>query len=167
MDMMWRVNEADWPTALGVYILILRLETPLTFQAGRLGRVALTAGCYAYVGSARGPGGLRARLARHLRPQKRLHWHIDYLTQRAAVTKIHWQVADEPLECRWAQRLLRLPGASAPAPGFGSSDCRAGCPSHLIRLPHDLPDEMFHAILQGSPEQPQHSYGREARMAGK
>ncbi len=42
-------------------------------------RVAvLKPGFYIYVGSACGPGGLRARISRHLcGKRKRLHWHID------------------------------------------------------------------------------------------
>ncbi len=146
--MMIHMNEADWPSEPGVYALVLHVATPQAFPVGRLGLITLAAGCYAYVGSARGPGGLRGRLARHLRPEKRLHWHIDALTQRVAVAQVCWQATAEPLECRWVQTLLRLPGATAPARGFGSSDCRAGCPSHLIRLPDGLPIEALCTILQ-------------------
>ena len=32
-------------------------------------------------------GGLDARVARHLRAEKKLHWHIDYLLERASVTE--------------------------------------------------------------------------------
>jgi HEAT repeat protein len=35
-------------------------------------------------------------------------------------------------------RLLALTGAGVPAPGFGGSDCRRGCPAHLVRVPDDL-----------------------------
>jgi Uri superfamily endonuclease len=28
-----------------------------------------------------------------------------------------------------------MKGVTAPVPGFGSSDCRAGCKAHLYRLP--------------------------------
>jgi Uri superfamily endonuclease len=151
------MNEPCWPSEPGVYALLLELATPHTFAAGRLGLITLPAGGYAYVGSARGPGGLRGRLARHLRPEKRLHWHIDALTQRVAVAQVCWEAASEPLECRWVQTLLRLPGATAPAPGFGSSDCRAGCPSHLIRLPDGLPAAALRTILQDhSPEGIEH-----------
>jgi len=60
-------------------VLILRLPCPATVNVGRLGRVRFPAGWYAYVGSAYGPGGLAARISRHLRPSKPSHWHLDYL----------------------------------------------------------------------------------------
>jgi Uri superfamily endonuclease len=46
---------------------------------GSLGRLQLRPGYYVYVGSAFGPGGLRARIEHHARPAVRPHWHIDYL----------------------------------------------------------------------------------------
>lgn len=161
------VNEADWPPEPGAYVLLLDITLPQAFHAGRLGLVTLTAGRYAYVGSARGPGGLRARLARHVRRERRLHWHIDHLTQRVAVAQVYWRAAREPLECRWAGELLRLPDATVPAPGFGSSDCRAGCRSHLIRLPDDLSVETLSAILQNSPQGDSNPYGGAAIGSNK
>ncbi len=44
-----------------------------------LGRVHIEKGYYIYVGSARGPGGVRARLRRHFSRDKKPWWHIDYL----------------------------------------------------------------------------------------
>ena len=104
----------------------------------RLGQVTLAAGQYAYVGSAHGPGGLRARVGRHLRADKPLHWHIDYLTAAIPVVHVVALASTARLECTWAKRLLVLNGAAVPAPGFGSSDCRNRCPAHLIRLPDGL-----------------------------
>lgn len=92
-------------------------------------------GLYAYVGSAHGPGGLRARVGRHLRRDKPRHWHVDALTALAVVTHVAYVVSPERLECAWAQAVSALPGARIPLPGFGSSDCR--CPAHLFALPAD------------------------------
>jgi Uri superfamily endonuclease len=115
---------------LGTYILFVLLDHQVALSIGRLGDFDFPAGYYSYVGSARGPGGLEARLARHLRAGKRPRWHIDYLLQVATATEI-WQVSSsERLECRWAEALLHLPGATLPVPGFGSSDC--GCHAHLL-----------------------------------
>lgn len=146
--MLFPTHDTDWPVEPGVYALLFELATPLTVAAGRLGQVALTAGCYVYVGSARGPGGLRGRLARHLRRSKRRHWHIDALTAAQPVSAVYWRVAAEPLECRWAQALQQLPGATPGAIGFGSSDCRSGCRSHLIRLPDGFECARLAALLQ-------------------
>lgn len=47
----------------GTYILILSSPARSTIDVGRLGRMTLAHGYYLYVGSAFGPGGLRARIA--------------------------------------------------------------------------------------------------------
>ncbi len=121
------------PAAPGAYALLIRLDAPLMIRAGRLGAVGLAAGCYVYTGSARGPGGLRARVGRHLRAADRTpHWHIDALTAVAPVAEVWWVETGERLECAWATALLALPGTTVPARGFGASDC--GCVAHLLRV---------------------------------
>jgi Uri superfamily endonuclease len=117
----------------GTYLLTIGLDQPVELIIGRLGSFAFRAGCYAYAGSALGPGGVQARLARHARAQKRLHWHIDYLLQRSHLLE-SWQVACRTrLECTWAAALSQLSGAQIPVPRFGASDCH--CPGHLIYWP--------------------------------
>ena len=75
---------------------------------------------------------MRARLARHARTEKRVHWHIDYLRPHARLVET-WQAAGPlRLECKWARVLAALPGASIPARGFGASDCR--CETHLFHF---------------------------------
>jgi len=49
----------------------------VAIRVGKLGVLPLQPGFYVYVGSAHGPSGLRARLAHHLGPGSRRHWHID------------------------------------------------------------------------------------------
>lgn len=132
---MTESDMEDWPALPGVYALVLEVNEPLEIQVRQLGRFELAPGRYAYVGSAHGSGGLRARLARHLRPVKRLHWHIDTLTAVLPVSAVLAVADPRPLECTWVRRLLATPGAGVPITRFGSSDCRAGCPAHLIRLP--------------------------------
>lgn len=82
-----------------------------------------------YEGSALGPGGLAARLQRHLRVEKRLFWHIDHLLTHARV--VTWIVNDSGrrLECAWARTLLSTSGVQVTAPQFGASDCH--CATHL------------------------------------
>src|SRR5690349_8091196 len=69
------------PPDPGVYQLYLDLANATVLEIGRLGRLAFPAGLYVYTGSAL--GGLRPRLARHLRREKRHHWHIDHLLDHA------------------------------------------------------------------------------------
>jgi len=113
-------------------VLILRLPRPATIGVGRLGRFRFPAGWYTYSGSAHGPGGLAARISRHLRSSKSLHWHVDYLRAYARPVKIWYAVGTRKRECAWAQALSELPGASIPVPRFGASDCH--CPAHLIHF---------------------------------
>jgi Uri superfamily endonuclease len=133
--MMTDMNSAIWPAEPGTYALLVDVADALGLTVGMLGAIRLPSGRYAYVGSAHGPGGLNGRLARHMRRDRRRHWHIDYLTDAAVVSYVYFLARIERLECLWSQRLLGLNGATAPAPGFGSSDCRTGCLAHLIRLP--------------------------------
>jgi Uri superfamily endonuclease len=64
----------------GVYVVVFRLGGWYRGPLGRRLWVELPPGVYAYVGSAWGPGGLGARLRRHLcGSRRRLWWHIDYL----------------------------------------------------------------------------------------
>ena len=79
------------PACPGLYLLILRLDRDLDLTIGALVRCLLRPGFYCYVGSAMGPGGLRARVMRHYRctdcgtsgKKKRLHWHIDFVLEHA------------------------------------------------------------------------------------
>nr|WP_281250602.1 GIY-YIG nuclease family protein [Thioalkalivibrio denitrificans] len=94
---------------------------------GRLGTFELSAGYYTYTGSAR--RGMAARLKRHLSRDKRLRWHIDYLLAHPRVTVVDVALFDEA-ECVVNRR---VPGEVI-VPGFGASDCRAGCGAHLLKV---------------------------------
>ena len=110
--------------AKGSYVLLVELTTGKDIFVGKLGYVSFPKASYAYVGSAM--NGLRARLARHLRRKKKLHWHIDYLLKEAEVKEIILCQGEERVECSLAQALA---GKFQSVPGFGSSDCK--CRSHL------------------------------------
>jgi Uri superfamily endonuclease len=120
------------PRQPGTYVLILRLPNPATIDVGRLGERRFPAGWYAYVGSARGPGGLAARISRHLRSSKPSLWHIDYLRHKARPVEVWYATGVQKRECAWAHALSNLPGALVPVPRFGASDCR--CSSHLVHF---------------------------------
>lgn len=136
------------PEQPGTYALILRLAAPATFVYRR--RVSeASAGRYVYIGSARGPGGVRGRLGRHIRGAGQPRWHVDALREVARVEGWAYTLAAEPLECGWVRALLGQPGVYAPWLGFGSSDCRQGCPAHLLAVPDDL--DLEHVLRSGSP----------------
>ena len=114
----------------GTYVLVMRLPGRSSLAIGGLGICEFNAGYYLYVGSALGPGGLRARLLRHARRDKRRHWHIDYLLDAAELLEIWISVSDERRECHLAHASAALPGGSVPVSRFGASDCR--CQAHLV-----------------------------------
>jgi Uri superfamily endonuclease len=125
----------DLPSFHGAYVLHLLISRVQAIPIGRLGQQRLPGGHYFYVGSARGAGGLRARVGRHLRGESVPHWHIDYLRAVAEVREVFYTVTDSPLECAWSQALAQLPDAFIPVPHFGDTDCRSGCAAHLIGFP--------------------------------
>jgi Uri superfamily endonuclease len=134
----------------GTYVLALWLDAPQRISVGRLGEIEFPAGWYLYVGSALGPGGLQARLARHhqrLGMGKRLHWHVDYVREWAAWHGAWTRTSQQRLECDWLATLRGLPGAEIVAPGFGASDCR--CPAHLLHVAA-LPDDSWFAATLGA-----------------
>ena len=112
----------------GTYALIIELKSETAVAVGRLGKLVFPKVYYAYFGSAL--SGLSARINRHLRPDKQLHWHIDYLLQFAEIVEIWYISSDRRLECVLCREARELFDSEDIAPGFGSSDCR--CPSHLL-----------------------------------
>ena len=114
-------------TADRTYQLHILVSRPLLLVVGRLGVIDFPPGLYVYTGSAR--RNLDARVKRHLRRDKRLRWHIDYLLAGQGV-RIVEVVRSSLEECRLNQDT----GGAIVAPGFGSSDCRHGCGSHLKYL---------------------------------
>jgi len=134
------------PRTPGTYLLLFRVTTATHINIGRLGHLRLTPGVYVYVGSARGPGGLSARIRRHLRREKRLHWHIDYITQQLSPTAILFTTHPHVTECGWVHTLLPLPGTETPLPGLGNSDCRAGCPAHFLRISEHVAQNLLNLL---------------------
>ena len=117
----------------GTYVLGLGLDRASIVRIGALGPRSFGPGFYLYVGSARGPGGLRARLAHHRRRAERPHWHVDYFRGYASVICVWTARGRDRMECDWAGRLLEVSAVTGATPGFGASDC--GCATHLLEAP--------------------------------
>lgn len=130
----------------GTYALLMRFVQAANVEVGRLGTFAFPPGYYLYLGSARGPGGLAARLGRHRRRVKKLHWHVDYLLQHAELVEVWSAISGERLECRWAEVARELAGARVVIPCFGASDCR--CPAHLYHFDHRPDFALFKATVE-------------------
>ena len=122
-----RIDEI--PRAPGAYALLIRLAGPVSFARRAIGPAQLS-GWLVYAGSARGPGGLRARLGRHFRPGKQVRWHVDELTNAAA--DLFALAIPGGSECAIVASLTQSGHFATALPGFGSSDCRV-CRAHLLR----------------------------------
>lgn len=120
------------PPESGIYQLLFHLSSSIRTRIGALGVFDFSSGYYVYTGSAR--RALPGRVQRHLQPQKICRWHLDYLTTREAFVPVGIRCSSHGVgkECEMNRRLLKLRGASVPVRGFGSSDCRAHCPAHLV-----------------------------------
>lgn len=129
----------------GTYLLIMVLQNDTLITVGKLGTIDFKKGWYAYIGSAF--NGLDQRLQRHLRQQKKVHWHIDYLLASSTIVSIFFKENTQKEECRIAQVFQRKFTSIA---GFGCSDCY--CPSHLFfgssaeftTIAHDLRMTPYH-----------------------
>jgi sugar fermentation stimulation protein A len=109
----------------GSYILLIELPKAQMISVGRLETISFPRGYYAYVGSAM--GGIKGRLGRHFGANKKTHWHIDYLLEKASINGAIVCETEDKSECNIAQALDVQFDA---IPGFGSSDCK--CRSHLF-----------------------------------
>ncbi len=128
----------------GSYVLIISLDRSQTISVGSRGEMVFSKGYYAYSGSAL--NSLEARVARHLRIEKRMHWHIDYLLEQARVESVWIVNSSDRLECKTATEFAAI---GSPVKGFGCSDCRCG--SHLFyhgdrRILEEKLDELGYTV---------------------
>lgn len=123
------VDRSPLPARPGAYLLVCRLAAPLEALPARFADHRLAPGWYVYAGSANGPGGIAARLGRHLTGTGKKRWHIDALTGTgAARAGFAYPGANE---CDLVGGLFASGAFTQPLNGFGSSDCRQ-CASHLL-----------------------------------
>lgn len=110
------------------YQLIIDVRRPIARVIGGLGTFSFPAGHYVYTGSAQ--RAFEARMARHCRKGgKTLRWHIDYLLEASGVNVVE-VIRSRRAECSLNQRVE----GRMLVPGFGASDCHAGCGAHLKYL---------------------------------
>ena len=124
--------HTNLPPLPGTYALILSSPAPRSVVVGKLGTLKLKPGFYIYVGSAFGPGGLRARIGHHLQIARHPHWHLDYIGRYLELVEIWYTFDTAHREHQWATILAKTRGATIPLIGFGSSDCC--CQSHLWKF---------------------------------
>jgi Uri superfamily endonuclease len=130
----------------GTYALVMHCRQNISIRIGRWGLLAVQPGYYIYVGSAFGPGGVQARVARHCRTDKTLHWHIDYLRKVVTPLAVWCSYEPAPLEHAWARALSKMESVS-PIVNFGCSDC--SCETHLFRTAKKPRLADFSSLLDG------------------
>lgn len=126
----------------GIYLLVFKLKNKEKLKIGGLGERIFEKGFYIYVGSAM--NNLTKRINRHLRKDKKLKWHIDYLISKAQNLKVIPIRTFEKLECKLAEELSLI--SQKTIPDFGASDCR--CKSHLFYFSKNpLEKEEFQRLI--------------------
>ncbi|MGB9617311.1 MAG: DUF123 domain-containing protein, partial [Desulfomonilaceae bacterium] len=68
----------------GVYAIIIYVKDNINVNLAKNIHL-FTPGYYVYLGSAKQYGGIESRVNRHLKKNKKLRWHIDYLTSNSLV----------------------------------------------------------------------------------
>jgi len=136
----------------GVYTLIIYLNKETSLKMQKLDCFKLQKGYYTYTGSAvgYGPVSLKKRVARHLKKRKVRHWHIDFLiaNKNATVVDVVAAESDVNRECQVNKVIMNIDGATVPIAGFGASDCKQHCKSHLVRFPEErLKEKIVNAYM--------------------
>ena len=113
----------------GIYLLIIEIKKQTRIKVGALGFIQFKKGIYYYVGSAQ--NNLEKRVQRHLKKEKKLHWHIDYLlkNKNTRIKKVLIKIANKDQECITAKKLKKT---ETSIPKFGCSDCK--CSAHLFKI---------------------------------
>lgn len=141
--------EKGIPEGKGTYVLVIRAREPVALRAGALGRIQLPRGWLMYVGSAMGPGGLRARVGRHFAASGRPRWHVDHLVRVLRPVEAWVAHTAAGREALWLRGLLTLSGVVPAAAGFGASDSAA--PTHLVHSRRRPSLAAFRACLAAAP----------------
>ncbi|ASJ16777.1 endonuclease [Thermococcus chitonophagus] len=123
----------------GSYILLLYLPQDSEIKT-RAKIFALKRGYYAYVGSAM--NSLEKRVERHFKKEKRLHWHIDYLTLKTEPLTAYLIPSSVRLEEILSKEIAKI---GEVVRGFGASDLNV--PGNLFYFNHD-PRYLVEKLLQ-------------------
>lgn len=118
----------------GAYVLIIDLLENISFQLKSLGPVSFEKGTWIYIGSAMGNGStsLENRIRRHFRKEKTIHWHIDHLLKSGSKIRCSiWSESPESVECDISKSIERMEHTFPGPKGFGASDCKNKCFTHL------------------------------------
>ncbi|MBT1247744.1 MULTISPECIES: GIY-YIG nuclease family protein [Thermosipho] len=114
----------------GIYLLFITVKKDIKVKVGSLGEIKIKKGLYVYVGSAQ--NNLEQRIKRHTLKEKKLFWHIDYITSHPYVEIIGAILINGPkslepnIACKLSQKFPHIKK-------FGATDDNA-CNSHLFKI---------------------------------
>ncbi len=134
----------------GTYLLEIHAVKPFEIKAKKFLGVKFPEGYYYYSGSAQ--KNYEGRLQRHIKPFKRIHWHIDHLTTVPTnkITRIFlFENAPRETECRIVQDLIARFSLSEEFKGFGNSDCKT-CGTHLLYSEKPINHNHFISLYQST-----------------
>ena len=109
------------------YQIFFEMHCGCAIVVGKLGEFSFPAGSYVYTGSAK--KRIRGRILRHLSSTKKLRWHIDYLLAPRGTVISRIKLFDKE-ECE----VNKETKGEIIVPGFGATDCKSKCSSHLKLL---------------------------------
>jgi Uri superfamily endonuclease len=116
----------------GIYILEIFAGQPFQLLIKKFSGVKFDKGYYYYVGSAQ--KNFYHRIKRHLRKNKKIHWHIDHITtipSNKIIAVYYIKNGPKNMEIKIANDMLVFPQITIPAKGFGNSD-NPEAESHLF-----------------------------------
>jgi len=117
------------------YQLTIAVYKPFQVQIGSLGYFHFRAGYFIYTGSAR--RNIIVRVSRHFSQLKKNHWHIDYLLEYLQAHHLG-KIIDVRFSNKPECYLNQCGTGEILIPGFGSSDCKQQCGSHLKFLANNM-----------------------------
>jgi Uri superfamily endonuclease len=127
----------------GIYCLLIKCSRSAKIDNPRFSNVNFPMGFYYYIGSAQ--KNLTKRIERHFRREKKIHWHIDYLTTNESFECLEAYLINnkkKSFECALSKDFSKIFNMRIAVPYFGNSDCTE-CDSHLYYSPVKLPYSHF------------------------
>jgi Uri superfamily endonuclease len=116
----------------GTYLLEIRANNDFTINHKNFSDIIFRKGFYYYSGSA--VKNLKSRISRHVQKEKKIHWHIDYLTTKITnkVERVFiFEGKQKQNECEVIFFLKSQMKLEFEIHKFGNSDCNS-CNSHLL-----------------------------------
>lgn len=134
----------------GIYLLEISASSNFYVDIKRYNGILFNKGFYYYSGSAQKNFG--SRLKRHLKREKNIYWHIDYLTTSKYCkidTLFLFEGGAKTLECELVNTLQTNFPVLETIIGFGNGDCDK-CESHLLYSNQKINHNHFSALYQSA-----------------